>query len=63
MLKSSKRISLIIIIVAGLILSGSLFMIFVGNTTEVLVATQDVKANTKIKESMFTTESRYCFVA
>lgn len=56
MLKSSKRISLIIIIVAGLILSGSLFMIFVGNTTEVLVATQDVKANTKIKESMFTIE-------
>ena len=52
MLKSSKRISLIIIIVAGLILSGSLFMIFVGNKTEDLEAKQDVKAKTKIKEIM-----------
>lgn len=56
MLKSSKRVALIIILVAGLVLSGCLFAIFVGSTENVLVATQNVKANTKIKSSMFTTE-------
>lgn len=56
MAKNQKKLLFGIVISVGIILSVLLFFIFIGNTKNVLVATQDVKANTQITESMFTTE-------
>ena len=56
MAKSQKKILFGIVLTVAIVLSALLFFIFVGNTKNVLVATQDVKANSQITSTMFTTE-------
>lgn len=56
MAKSQKKILFGIVLTVAIVLSALLFFIFVGNTKNVLVATQDVKANSQIASTMFTTE-------
>lgn len=56
MVKSQKKILLGIIIGLAVIISASLFFVFVGNTKEVLVATKNVTANKEITADMFTKE-------
>lgn len=56
MVKSQKKILLAIIIGLAVVISASLFFVFVGNTKDVLVATKNVTANKEITADMFTTE-------